>query len=78
MDTSARISDYLEHAIEACDRIQQYTRGQALAQFLGNQLVQDAVLRNFEVLGEAVVQTRDKDPGSRRDWDTEPVWVRKL
>ena len=57
-----RASDHLRHAVEACDRIGEYTRGLALAQFLESRMVQDAVLRNFEVLGEAMVQLRDQDP----------------
>jgi uncharacterized protein with HEPN domain len=54
MSDISRITDYLRHAVDACDRIVEYTRGQTLAEFLGSRLVQDAVLRNFEVLGEAI------------------------
>ncbi len=57
-----RVSEYLRHAIDACERIDEYTRGHTLAGFLENRMIQDAVLRNFEVLGEAVVQLRDEDP----------------
>jgi uncharacterized protein with HEPN domain len=62
MSDISRVADYLRHAVDACDRIVEYTRGQTLAEFLGSRLVQDAVLRNFEVLGEAIVQLRDEDP----------------
>jgi len=58
----SRASDYLQHAVDACERIAEYTRGQTLAGFLGSRMIQDAVLRNFEVLGEAIVQLRDEDP----------------
>jgi uncharacterized protein with HEPN domain len=49
----SRASDHLRHALDACERIDEYTRNQTLAGFLGSRMLQDAVLRNFEVLGEA-------------------------
>lgn len=58
----SRVYDYLRYALDACERIDEYTRGQTLAGFLGSRMLQDAVLRNFEVLGEAMVQLRDEDP----------------
>jgi uncharacterized protein with HEPN domain len=48
-----RLADYLDHIIEAIDRIQRYTSGMSSSVFLANELVQDAVIRNFEILGEA-------------------------
>ena len=48
-----RAPDYFGHLAEACDRILQYTAGLSREQYLANTLVQDAVLRNIEILGEA-------------------------
>jgi len=48
-----RAPDYLEHMLQACDRVTQYTIGMTHDEFLANTLVQDAVLRNIEILGEA-------------------------
>lgn len=48
-----RLADYLDHIIEAIDRIQRYTEGMAADAFLRNEMVQDAVIRNFEIVGEA-------------------------
>jgi uncharacterized protein with HEPN domain len=48
-----RLSDYLEHVLEAIRRINQYTADLTEVAFLENQLIQDAVIRNFEVIGEA-------------------------
>jgi len=48
-----RLSDYLAHILEAIERIGGYTSGMTETAFLGNNLVQDAVLRNLEILGEA-------------------------
>lgn len=50
---SQRLSDYLAHILEAIDRIERYTKDMAESAFLENQLVQDAVIRNFEIIGEA-------------------------
>ncbi len=48
-----RIPDYLEHLLEALKRIFDYIDDIDEAGFLTNALVQDAVLRNFEIIGEA-------------------------
>jgi len=47
------VTDYLAHITEAISRIYRYTRDMDEATFLNNQLVQDAVIRNFEIIGEA-------------------------
>jgi uncharacterized protein with HEPN domain len=49
----ARLTDYLHHVLQAIDRILSYSTGFDEAAFIGNELVQDAVIRNFEVIGEA-------------------------
>ena len=49
----ARLPDYLGHITEAIERIQRYTGGLDEAGFVRSQLVQDAVIRNFEIIGEA-------------------------
>lgn len=48
-----RLADYLAHIIEAIERIEQYTAEIDEVGFLNNSLVQDAVVRNFEIIGEA-------------------------
>jgi uncharacterized protein with HEPN domain len=40
-------------SIEATERIDRYTGDMDEVPFLSNQLVQDAVIRNFEIIGEA-------------------------
>jgi len=47
---------YLEDIIESCQRINQYTEGMTYDSFIKNNLVSDAVLRNIEIVGEAVKQ----------------------
>lgn len=48
-----RLQDYLAHIIQAIERIYQYTQDIDEMGFLGNTLVQDAVIRNIEIIGEA-------------------------
>jgi uncharacterized protein with HEPN domain len=48
-----RLSDYLGHILEAIERIQQYVDDLDEVRFLNSKLVQDAVIRNLEVIGEA-------------------------
>lgn len=48
-----RIPDYPNHILEAICRIEKYTADVTETGFLTNSLVQDAVSRNFEIIGEA-------------------------
>lgn len=47
------MTDYLTHILEAIERIDCYTENLDEVAFLNNRLVQDAVIRNFEIIGEA-------------------------
>ncbi len=48
-----RVVSYLAHILEAIERIERYTDSMDAAAFMSNGLVQDAVIRNLEVVGEA-------------------------
>lgn len=48
-----RLPDYLHHILEAIDRIQMYCEDIDEVAFMGSSLIQDAVIRNFEIIGEA-------------------------
>ena len=48
-----RIPDYLEHILEAIERIGLYLADTDEVAFLNDQKTQDAVIRNFEIIGEA-------------------------
>lgn len=48
-----RLSDYLDHIMEAIARIERYTLNMDERAFVGNEMVQDAVIRNIEIIGEA-------------------------
>jgi len=47
-----RVDDLLEHIVHAIDRINSYTKSDE-AEFLANEMAQDAVIRNLEIIGEA-------------------------
>ena len=48
-----RIPDYLGHILEAIERIDRYLADTDEVAFLNDQKTQDAVVRNFEIIGEA-------------------------
>lgn len=48
-----RIPDYLEHIIEAIERIHRHVEDMTEVTFLDDEKTQDAVIRNFEIIGEA-------------------------
>ncbi|VVM06468.1 HepT-like ribonuclease domain-containing protein [Methylacidimicrobium tartarophylax] len=54
MSKDRRDQDYLEHIQEAISKIQRFTAGKSEADFLSDALLQDAVIRNLEIIGEAV------------------------
>ena len=54
MSKDLRDQDYLEHIQEAVSKIQRFTAGKSEADFLSDDLLQDAIIRNLEIIGEAV------------------------
>lgn len=59
---SQRLADYLAHILEAIERIEHYVTDLDELAFLNNQLVQDAVIRNFEIIGEASNNIEKRHP----------------
>jgi len=47
---------YLNDILEAIERIENYTKGLSFEDFSKNSMVVDAVVRNFEIIGEAAKQ----------------------
>ena len=43
----------INHMIESINKIFSYTDGVSYAEFYNNELLQDAVIKNFEIIGEA-------------------------
>ncbi|WP_457681499.1 HepT-like ribonuclease domain-containing protein [Thermovibrio sp.] len=44
---------YLQDILEAVEKIERYVKGLSKEEFLSNELVVDAVIRNLEIIGEA-------------------------
>lgn len=44
---------YLEHIIEAIAKIERFTKGISRFDFDHNVMIQDAIIRNLEIIGEA-------------------------
>jgi uncharacterized protein with HEPN domain len=56
------VEDFLRHMLEAGERIKRYTQDMTKEDFLRNELIQDAVLRNISIFGEAVSNIRREYP----------------
>ncbi len=61
---------YLIHIGECIDRVESYTQGLTKEAFLASSLVQDAVIRNLQVLAESTqrLSARAKESQPRIDW----------
>jgi len=61
---------YLADIVECCERIAEYVQGATLDSFMTDRKTVDAVVRNFEIIGEAAknlpVHIRDTQP--EIDW----------
>ena len=57
-----RVADHLQNILLAIDRIEQYLEGHDEASFLRSNLVQDAVIRNLEVIGEGLHKIEKDEP----------------
>ena len=44
---------YIEHILDSINKIEKYTDTINVYEFIDNELIQDAVIRNFEIIGEA-------------------------
>ena len=61
---------YLIHIGECIDRVESYTRGMTKEAFAASSLVQDAVIRNLQVLAESTqrLSARAKEGQRQIDW----------
>ncbi len=59
------------HMVEAIDRIEQFTEDMNYATFMDNEMAQYAVIKNFEILGEAAYQISKalKEKYFEAEWD---------
>jgi len=61
---------YLADILFSIDKIERYTRRKTFLQFKTDELVQDAVVRNLEIIGEAT----KKLPGKRKQSEPDIEW----
>jgi uncharacterized protein with HEPN domain len=57
-----RLKDYLNHMIQAVLQINEYLTDVSEVEFLNTRLLQDGVVRNLEVIGEAANNINKKFP----------------
>lgn len=67
-----RLLDYLGHILEAIERIQRYTADLDKAGFECAEQTQDAVIRNFEIIGEASRNIQRRYPDFAKTHDDVP------
>ena len=53
-------SVYVGHIADALNKIETYTQGVSYEQFMGNQMMIDAVLREMQIIGEAAKRLSQK------------------
>jgi len=44
---------FIEHLLDSINKIEKYVQDITVQEFVDNELIQDAVIRNFEIIGEA-------------------------
>jgi uncharacterized protein with HEPN domain len=67
-----RSQDCLAHIAEAIERIGHYTEDVDELGFSNSELIQDAVIRNIEIIGEAANNIRKHEPDFARQHDEVP------
>ena len=60
---------YIEHILDCIRKIKEFTTGLSLKDFSVNELVQDAVIRNIEIIGEA---SKKISPSFKKDYSHIP------
>jgi len=61
MNKALRVHDYLAHIVSAIERIERHTSDVTEPGFLSSELIQDAVIRNLEIIGEAANNIQQAD-----------------
>ena len=57
-----QLIDYLGHIAKAANNVAEYREGLDYPAFLKHKMAQDAVIRNFEIIGEAAKKILDRFP----------------
>lgn len=67
-----RVPDYLAHILSAVARIKRYMDRKSLAAFAEDEQLQDAVIRNLEIIGEAARNIETNAPEFARQHGSIP------
>ena len=51
---------YVEHILDCIRKIKEFSEGLSFKEFSSNELVQDAIIRNIEIIGEASKKVSSK------------------
>lgn len=62
MNKIRRVPDYIGHILQAMARIERHVAGVDRRGFIASELIQDAVVRNLEIIGEAANNIQRVDP----------------
>lgn len=62
MNKARRVPDYIGHILQAMARIESHIAGVDLQGFTASELIQDADVRNLEIIGEAANNIQRVDP----------------
>ena len=62
-----RLADYVEHMLDASKTARSYVAGITKTEFLDARMIQQAVILNLIVIGEAAVQIETEFPDYARD-----------
>ncbi len=73
-EDASRLIDYLEHIVQAIDRIQEYIKDLDKVAFIRDCRTQDAVIRNLEIIGEASNNIAKRFPDFAAE-NSEVPWV---
>jgi uncharacterized protein with HEPN domain len=68
-----RLPEYVGHMVQAIDRVHRYVNGMVELTFLQDEKTQDAVIRNFEVIGEASNNIKKYHPEFARQHPEVPL-----
>jgi len=74
MNKALRVPDYLGHILNAIERIDRYTADIDEIGFLNHEMLQDAVIRNLGIMGEASNNILRLDPEFATQHDDIP-WL---
>ena len=61
---------YIEHILENISKIEEYVDGISKEKFLGKSIIQDAVIRKIEIIGEAskFISKKTKEKNQKIPW----------